>query len=138
MAAIAPKLALLLAATAFATQADQAQDVLRAVSRISTALTDNNPSDAMTPFDKSTPGYTTLESEFASLTNAYSIANEIQVLDEGDSPTETRLTLRWSLNLTNVQSSASTRKTSEVHVRLRLEKKKWKIVEFSPVDFFMP
>lgn len=138
MAAIAPKLGLLLAVTAFSAYADQAQDVLRAVNQTASALTDGDPSDAMTPFDKSVAGYETLQDEFASLTNAYQIANEVEVLDEDDSASESQLTLRWAITLTNIQSSQSSRKTAEVHVKLRLEKKNWKIVEFSPVDLFTP
>jgi zona occludens toxin (predicted ATPase) len=138
MAVIARKLVLLFAAAAVAAHADQAQDVLRAVNQIASALTDGSPSDAIAPFDKSVVGYETLENEFVGLTNAYQIANEVEVLDEDDSPGESKLTLRWTITLTNIQSSESSRKSAEVHVRLRLQKKQWKIVEFSPVDLFTP
>lgn len=138
MAAIVRKLCLVLAATAWAAHADQAQDVMRAVGEITSALTDGNPSQAMGPFDKSMTSYETLQNEFAALTNAFLISNEVEVLDENDSPEQSQLTLRWALTLVNLQSSQSQRKSAEVHVRLRLEKKKWKIVEFTPVDLFTP
>lgn len=138
MAAIARKLFPLLACSTWCAHADQAHDVMGAVSQITTALTDNDPSGAMGPFDKAAVGYTTLENEFAGLTNAFQIANEVEVLDEDDTAEQSQLTLRWVLTLVNVQSSETQRKSGEVHVRLRLEKKKWKIVEFSPVTFFTP
>jgi hypothetical protein len=138
MAAIARRLLLLIAAAAWSAYADQAQDVMRAVGQISSALTDNDPSGAMTPFDKATAGYATLENEFVGLTNAYQIANEVEVLDEDDTADQSQLTLRWTLTLVNLQSSQTQQKSGEVHVRLQLQKKKWKIVAFSPVDFFTP
>ncbi len=125
-------------AASAAGKAGQAQDVLRAINGVASALTDGDPSGAMTPFDKSAAGYETLANEFSSLTNAYSIANEVDVVDEEDGAEETSVTLHWILTLTNIESSQSNRKAAEVHARLRLENKKWKIVEFSPLDLFTP
>ena len=101
-------------------------------------LASGNPSDALTPFDKSAATYNTLENEFIGLTEAYLITSEADVLDEEDSADESKLTLRWVLTLTGKQSDENNRKSAEVHVRLHLQKGKWKIVEFSPVDLFTP
>lgn len=139
MAVTAPKLALLLAVLlASGAAADQPHEVLQAVDQVAGALTAGNPSDAMSSFDKSMADYETLENDFAGLTAAYQITNEADILDEEDSASESQLTLRWVLTLTNRATSESTSKTAEVHVRLRLQKRKWKIVGFSPVDLFTP
>lgn len=121
--------------------ADQPQDVLRVVNQVASALTAGNPSDAMTPFDKSLAGYSTLAQEFVGLTSAYQVTSEIDVVDEDDAAGESLLTLRWVLTLANNesgQSAGGARKEAEVHVRLRLLKKKWRIVEFTPVNLFTP
>ena len=118
--------------------ADQPHDVLQVINQVATALTENNPSDALIPIDKSLPNYNTLENEFIGLTSAYLITNEVEVLDEDDSADQTLLTLRWALTLASKETGESNARSAEVRVRLRSQKGKWKIVELSPVDIFTP
>ncbi len=118
--------------------ADQAHDVLRAINHVATALTGGNPADAMIPFDKSCPNYTSLQDDFIALTSGYELSNEADVTDEADSPKETTLTLQWTLSLTNKSTSENLTRKAEIHVRLHNENGKWKIVDFSPADFFNP
>ena len=137
MAAIARKL-FLACAFAVTAVADQAHDVLRVINHVATALTDGNPSDAMVPFDKSFPNYTALQNDFIGLTDAFQLSNEADVTDEDDSPAETTLTLQWTLNLTNRSTNENLSRKAEIHVRLRNERGKWKIFDFSPAEFFNP
>ncbi|MDQ2945032.1 MAG: hypothetical protein M3Y27_03680 [Acidobacteriota bacterium] len=136
MAAIAHKLLFAVFAFALTAAADQARDVLKAINHVATALTGGNPSDAMLPFDKSCPNYTTIQNNFIGLTDVYQVSNEANVMDEQDLPTETTLTLQWTLNLTNKGTHENINRTAEVHLRLRSERGRWKIIEFSPVDLF--
>ena len=136
MAAIARRILLAAVVSAAALAADQAHDVLRAINHVATALTGGNPADAMIPFDKSCPNYTSLQDDFIGLTDGYQLSNEADVTDEADSPTETTLTLQWTLSLENKSTGENLTRKAEIHVRLRNESGKWKIVGFSPADFF--
>jgi hypothetical protein len=119
-------------------EADQGQDVLEPINHITTALADGNPSDAMAPFDKSFAGYDKLRDYFRALTSAFSITNEATVIDEEDAPAETKLTLQWTLSLTNQTNNQTDSRTSEVEVRMALKEGKWKVVDLSPIDMFDP
>lgn len=150
MAAIGVRAALFLAMAASPLFADRASDVLSQLEYASNALTNNNAPDAMTSFDKSCPNYDQIRDDFAGLTDGYIVQNELNVTDEDDSSaTETTLTVNWILTLSpkgsGDQRSGSTRaengsqrRTGDIHVRLILKKRKWKIVEFSPLTIFDP
>lgn len=125
------------AAVALPLRADRASDVRAEVGHIASALSAGNPTDAMTPFEKSCPQYQTLSDDFQSL-NAYQMQNEIDVVDEEDSEMETKLTLNWTLTLTDQESDATERRTGEIHVRLVPKDGKWKIVAFEPISLFDP
>lgn len=138
MAVIGPRCWLLFALAAFTATADQPHDVFQAIEQVANGLSAGNPADALSPFDKSLPKYATLENEFIGLTQSYLITNEADVLEEEDSPGDTKLTLRWAITLTSKESNDSNSHAGEVHVHLRLKNGKWKIVEFSPIDIFTP
>ncbi|MGA8028510.1 MAG: hypothetical protein WB992_15305 [Bryobacteraceae bacterium] len=126
---------LLLACSA---RADQAAAVLEQINHVARALSDGNPADAMTPFDKSLPQYETLRNYFSGLTDAYQLTNEATVTDEQDAENETKLKLQWTMTLTEPSTSLSRQRTGEIQVRLLLKNGKWKIIELSPIDFFNP
>jgi hypothetical protein len=138
MAVIARRLLFAALALTIPAAADQAHDVLQAINRVATALTDGDPAGAMAPFDKSYPSYAILQKNFIGLTAAYQLTNEASVTDEQDSADDATLTMQWTLNLTNKSTSATLTRSAEVHVRLHSENGKWKIVEFSPTDLFDP
>lgn len=118
---------------------DQSSDLRTVLQRIATGLTDENPADALKPFDRSFSGYDKLGDYFNGLTASYQITNEVNVVDEQDSSDQTTATVDWTITLgdkTNpgVQDS----RNRQIHVRMVREKKHWKIVEFSPIDLFDP
>ncbi len=119
-------------------KADRAQDVLSTINYVATALAGDNATDAMTPFDKSFPKYAKLRDYFAGLTDGWQIVNEIDVTDEEDSATQSNVTVQWTMTLTNKTTFQTERRSGEIHVRLALKHGKWKIVDFSPIDFFNP
>jgi hypothetical protein len=118
--------------------ASQESDVLEPINRISTALADGNPSDAIAAFDRSFAGYDRLRDYFKALTSSFSIVNEASVVDEEDAREETKLTLQWTLTLTNLTTNQTDSRSSEVEVRMLLKDGRWKIVDFSPIDMFDP
>lgn len=129
---------LLLAAGVTLCRADQAHDVLQVINRVTTALTANNPADAIAPFDKSFAGYETLAEYFSNLTSSYSISNEADVVDETDSDKETKLTLDWTLTLQNERAGTSEQRRERVQVRLVRKDNRWMIADLSPLKFFAP
>lgn len=116
---------------------DRAADVRASVSYVATALTSGNASDAMTPFDKSFPNYEKLSNYFQGL-SAYQINNEVNVLDEQDTDTDSKVVVNWTLTLTDLGTDATERRVGEIHVHLALKGGKWKIVDFSPISLFNP
>src|SRR5581483_1641411 len=93
MAVIGHNLALVLL-LASSGLADQASEALERLNYVATALSDNNPADAMVPFDKSLPEYEKLRRYFAGLTDGFQLTNEATVTDEEHSEGETKLTLQ--------------------------------------------
>ena len=117
--------------------ADRAADVRAAVSYVATALTSGNPADAMTPFDKSFANYEKLSNYFQGL-SAYQVNNEVNVVDEQDTDTESKVVVNWTLTLTDLGTDATEQRTGEIHVHLALKGGKWKIVDFAPISLFDP
>jgi hypothetical protein len=117
----------------------QNKDVYQQVTKVATSLTDANPAEAMDAFDKSFDGYGRLRDYFTALTNAYSLANEIEVNDEHVAANEATLTVHWVLTLTDSRTGFSESRSEDTTVKLALNKKgKWRIVGFTPLEFFNP
>jgi hypothetical protein len=118
--------------------ADQPHDILNQISYIATALTAGNPSDAMTPFDKSYKDYDRLRNYFSGLTDGFQLENEVSIGDEEDKPTESKVTINWTLTLTDPNTSYIEQRTAEITARLIKKNGNWKIVAFSPIEIFNP
>ena len=124
--------------------ADRAADVRAQVSYVASALGNGNSTDALGPFDKSYKDYEKLKDYFQALTTGFEVTSEVEVLDEQDEETETKLLVNWTLTLTNTQAAtdltagSSERRSANINIRLVPQKSKWKIVDLSPVEFFNP
>lgn len=140
MGAIARSAGLVLTAALIvcAIRADEASDVLAEINRVATALAANDPSEAMAQFDRSYPDYDKLNKYFIGLTGAYNITSEATVIDEQDSPGVAKVTLDWTLTLTQPNSSLSKQRKGEIQARVVQKNGKWKIAEFSPIEIFNP
>ncbi len=119
-------------------RADQAADARSKLEVIARGLSEGNPADAISPFDKSYPSYDKLSGYFGGLTDAFQIVNEIDVVDERDTDAETTLTVRWTMTLSDLGSNYTERRTGDIQARLVLKGRKWKIVEFAPIEIFDP
>lgn len=131
-------IAVLLSVASVPVFGDQSSDAREVLSSVATALSTGNPSQALEPFDKSCATYDTLSDYFNGLTNAFQIRNEIDVVDETDTPTEMKLTVRWAMTLQNRTTSLTQDRSAEIHVRLVKKGKQWKIAEFAPIESFRP
>jgi len=123
-------------------RADHSVDVLRVLNQVAAALDDGNAAGALIPFDKSMPGYSQLEDYFVALASEVSAHSDIDLLDEADSETESKVVVRWILDLRDKDTNEGIdRRIKEVHVRLSPVKDKprdWKIVALDPIDLFNP
>jgi hypothetical protein len=119
--------------------ADQADRALATVNYIASALSDDNPADAMTPFEKSFPDYDKLAGYFEGLVDRALVTSEIQVVDEQDGDQSTDLVVQWTMDLSNRNMTGLTEnRTGELHLHLVKKKGKWKIASLSPISFFDP
>jgi hypothetical protein len=125
-------------APVFAQQGDRASDALAQIGYVATALTAGNAADAMTPFDKSYPEFSTLEGYFNGLAHAFQLGNEVDVIDQQDSTQETRLVVNWTLTLTDLATNYEDRRTGEMNITLKNKGGKWRIVDFRPISIFNP
>ncbi len=128
----------LLLASAENLQADQAADIRSQLSNIATSLTADNPAEAMSPFSKSYQNYDKLRDFFTGLTASFSIVNEVDVTAEEDSASQSLVTIKWAITLSSAGSNYNNQRSAEINARFVREKKKWKIVQFSPIDLFDP
>lgn len=119
-------------------QSDRSREVRAEITYVASALASGNPTDALGKFDKSAPDYDRLSDYFAALTNSYDLTSQVEILDENDAETESTLKVNWALELTDRASNTSTRRSTDVTVRLKQNKGKWKIVALTPVEFFNP
>lgn len=129
---------MLFACAAVRGRADQAGDVRSQLEVVATALSAGNPANAMSPFDKSYANYDKLSGYFDGLTSAFRIVNEIDVVDEEDSAPETKVTVHWTITLTDLGMNYTVRRECDINARLVPERGKWKIVDFGPIWVFDP
>lgn len=123
---------------ALSIHAGPADDPRARIGYVAAALTAGNAADAMTPFDKSFENYDKLSSYFQALTSSFHVANGIDVTDEQDTATEAKLTVNWTLTLTDFGTDSSEQRNKDVNIRFQLKQGKWKIVDFSPISLFDP
>lgn len=136
--ALSRRLALMLACLISLDAADQA-DLLEPVSYVATALTNDDSSDAMKPFDKQMPDYDRIKRCFAGLMDRGLLSNKITVIRDESSGDTATLVLNWTLTIeSRLDPVSNERRQREVTVKLKHEKKGWKIVSFSPIDLFEP
>jgi hypothetical protein len=129
--------AVLLAIFALTCQAQGNQELRNRLSDIAVALSAGDPSNAMEPFDKSFNGYQKLSDYFNALTNAYQVASEVEVTDEQDAPDGIKLSVRWTLHLTDAGKNTENR-SADLTLQWVQKKGKWKITNLAPLDLFNP
>jgi hypothetical protein len=118
---------------------DESADLRRRLSDVATALASGNPEQAMECFDKQKfADYDKLRGYFDGLTSAYQVDSQIDVNDEEGTETEAKLTVHWTLTLTDPATSLDLRRDAEMTVKLVRMKNSWQIVAMAPLDIFDP
>ena len=92
----------------------------------------------MSVFDKSFAKYEAMRANIEGLTNGFDLNNEVDVTAEESTDGQFKLTLNWTLTLTNRFSNEAERRNGEVTVTFAQKNGKWMIVDLAPIDFFSP
>jgi hypothetical protein len=108
------------------------------VGDVAVGLTANNPSEALEGFSKKFPDYDKLRDYFLAITASFTLVNEVDLEEEEEAEGESTAKVRWSITLSNNGSNQTSQRQAEIHVKAVREKKKWRIVEFSPIEIFSP
>jgi hypothetical protein len=130
-----------LLATQLAAPAER-DEIMPSIQYVAASLSEGNGTDAVSPFDKSTPGYDKLTSYFEALTDQARVQSDVELIDESGSDTDRQVTVRWTLEICQ-QSTGEVLERRVQELRLRLipgesKKFRWKIVSLDPVEFFNP
>jgi hypothetical protein len=148
MEAIARSAALVFILTAFAS-ADAHDDVFEVVTTMAGALTEvdgigqsvvqGNVSRFMSAFSKDMPDYATLESNVTALVRQAEVSSSVQTVSEDGNDQARTIDLDWVMQVRNLeQDGPIVRRREVVHCAFRKEKKHWKIISLTPIDFFAP
>lgn len=139
MRAIALKLAIVAAASAAPGLADTHADVVDLFASMTSALSDDNTAGFMAGFDKDMPDYDKLRGYIAALIAQAEITSHVDpVKDEGDE-SKRSVDIDWTLQIRSREMSGPMiGREQTVHAEMVKQKKHWRIVSISPLDFFAP
>jgi hypothetical protein len=118
---------------------DPHAEIVDRIASMTSALSNANPAGFMAPIDKNMTGYDTLRDYVTGMCDEAEVSSAVDpVKDEGDE-TKRSLELDWTLHLKSRQPAGpSVDREQTIHVEFVKEKKRWKIVSLSPIDFFKP
>jgi len=118
---------------------DERREIWDLLTRVASALSQGNLTEFLDTFDRSRPGYQTLEANATALLRRYEVQSSIEVLGEETSDAARTVELDWFLQLEEQRDAgAVTRRRERVHCRLEKRGKKWKITAIEPLAFFAP
>lgn len=139
MLAIGRNLALLAAVAAVLALADTHADVVDLFASMTAALADDNTTGFMAAFDRNMPGYDKLNNDISGLIGEAEITTNVEFIkDEGDE-SKRSADLDWTLRIRSRQMSGPmVDREQTVHVELVKQKKHWRIMSLSPLEFFAP
>ena len=134
-----PAALLAIALFAASAQAGDHEDVLDLFGSMTSALSQANAPLFLKGIDKSSPDYEKLAAYIPALVAQGDAASSLEFLkDEGNSQKRS-VEIDWFLELRNVNPAGPlVRRREIIKCRLEKQKKKWRVVALSPVDFFAP
>lgn len=129
----------LFAAAAVACLADTHADVLDVFASMTSKLSEDNAAGFMDGFDKAMPDYGKLREWIVGLIAQAEVSSTIEpIKDEGDE-TKRSVDLDWTMQIRSREASGPlVERQQTVHAELVKQKKRWRIVSITPLDFFEP
>lgn len=139
MRAIVRNLALATAIGAITVAADTHAEVVDLFASMTSALSNDNTAGFMAGFDKNMPDYEKLRTYIAGLIGQAEVTSHVDPFkDEGDD-TKRSVDLDWTLQIRSREMAGPmVEREQTLHAELVKQKKHWRIVSISPVDFFAP
>ena len=120
-------------------RAEESDEIWDVLTRLASALSENDAGEFLRSFDRGMPGYATLSANVNGLVNQTDVQSSMEVVtDEGDTGTR-KVEVDWILQVTRQQAAGGTVTRHErVRCRFMRQGKRWKIVAFEPVSFLAP
>ncbi len=129
----------MLALLALPLHADSALDVHTLFQNAAAALTDRKAAAFESAFDSSMPGFARLRSSVEALLKTNGVESTIEWQKNEGTDRNRTVQLNWTLEISQQGGTAAvTRRASAVQCRLANKGGAWKIVSFTPADFFVP
>ena len=128
---------LLVPAVVFA--ADPHQDIVRLLAAAVSGMSEGEPERFLRVFDPSMPRFREFEAAVRALLAQNEVSSSVEFQrDEGDNQAR-ELELDWTLQIRTLQNTGPFAQRRElIRCRLTRQKKGWKIVSISPLEFFAP
>lgn len=116
--------------------ADPARDAAAVITELAAALTAGNVQLFLAPFEKPDEQ---LRASVAALVAQGETQSYVEIVkNEGDGQART-VEATWELRIKREgDATPSTRREARITAKVELRGKRWRIVEFAPVDFFRP
>ena len=140
MPAIARRAVLIVLACSALARADALSEIVDLVAGMAAGLANDRPDEFMNGFDRDMPDYGKIRANVTALVAEAEVTSSVQpVKDEGDASRHS-IDLDWLLQIKSRAADAGplVRRQQVVHCELVKEKKRWRIVSLTPVDFFAP
>ena len=120
-------------------RAEESDEIWNVLTRLASALSENDAGEFLRPFDRGMPGYPTLSKNVNGLVNQTDVQSSMEVVsDEGDAGSR-KVEVDWILQVTRQQAAGGTVTRHErVRCGFKREGKRWKIVAFEPLSFLAP
>jgi len=129
--------ALLMAACAAPVLADSATSAWNVIADAANALGQGNVAEFIAAFDKAMPGYAGLREDVTGLVRQDSVESSLDMVENNGNDAERTMELDWLLVLKPSAGGANpARRRQTVKCRVARQGRKWRVVEFEPLDFF--
>ena len=123
-----------------ACRADALSEISDLLGDMAAALADNNPAGFMKGFSRDFPGYDKIRDSVTALAQQAELTSSIEpIKNEGDD-TKHSVDFDWLLQIKSRvgDSGPAIRREQVIHCEFVKEKKHWRIVSLTPIDFFAP
>jgi len=119
--------------------ADAHTEVMDLFGSMTAALADDNVPGFMNGFDKNMPQYDTLHGYMDALVSEAEVASAMEPLKDEGNDEKRSVDLDWTMQIrSRVAAGPMVERHETVHAELVKQKKHWRIVSISPLDFFAP
>lgn len=127
------------ASAAMVRAADAPRQVFDLLSKIASALSDDDPAMFIEALDPAMPGLQQFRRDLVALTAIADLSNSLEVVSDTGDDTHRADEVDWFLEIVGKSESHTVERRREV-VKFRLERqgRKWKIVSIDPLNFFAP